>query len=221
MICQVCNGKLKKVNFYSFKCESCDCYFSNLKPSVGQDVSGIENLRRKNFRKLIKKFSKYSFNPEILEIGSGDGKFLESLKHIKGLNLKGVDLQPKPKSISSEIEWIQEDILNISDLPQNNSDPTAVICNLILHHFTDDQLSKLGKLISKANHIIINEPSRRLIPLLMGYLAFPLLGKVTRHDMIISIRAGFRDRELLKFFPSKNCLMIKETLRGGIRCHLS
>ena len=157
----------------------------------------------------------------IIEIGSGDGYFLESLKHIKGLNLKGVDLQPKPKSISSEIEWIQEDVLEISDLPQNNSDPTAVICNLILHHFTDDQLFKLGKLISKANHIIINEPSRRLIPLLMGYLAFPLLGKVTRHDMIISIRAGFRDRELLKFFPSKNCLMIKETLRGGIRCHLS
>ena len=54
MICQVCNGKLKKVNFYSFKCESCDCYFSNLKPSVGQDVSGIENLRRKNFRKLCR-----------------------------------------------------------------------------------------------------------------------------------------------------------------------
>ena len=157
----------------------------------------------------------------IIEIGSGDGHFLESLKHIKGLNLKGVDLQPKPKSISSEIEWIQEDVLEISDLPQNNSDPTAVICNLILHHFTDDQLSKLGKLISKANHIIINEPSRRLIPLLMGYLAFPLLGKVTRHDMIVSIRAGFRDRELFKFFPSKNCLMIKETLRGGIRCHLS
>ena len=123
----------------------------------------------------------------IIEIGSGDGHFLESLKHIKGLNLKGVDLQPKPKSISSEIEWIQKDVLEISDLPQNNSDPTAVICNLILHHFTDDQLSKLGKLISKANHIIINEPSRRLIPLLMGYLAFPLLGKVTRHDMIISI----------------------------------
>ena len=157
----------------------------------------------------------------IIEIGSGDGQFLESLKHIKGLNLKGVDLQPKPKSISSEIEWIQEDILNISNLPQNNSDPTAVICNLILHHFTDDQLSKLGKLSSKANHIIINEPSRRLIPLFLGYLAFPLLGKVTRHDMIISIRAGFRYRELLKFFPSKHCFMIKETLRGGIRCHLS
>ena len=63
----------------------------------------------------------------IIEIGSGDGQFLQSLKHIKGLNLKGVDLQPKPKSISSEIEWIQEDILNISNLPQNNSDPTAVI----------------------------------------------------------------------------------------------
>ena len=37
----------------------------------------------------------------IIEIGSGDGQFLESLKHSKGLNLKGVDLQPKPKSISS------------------------------------------------------------------------------------------------------------------------
>ena len=170
---------------------------------------------------ILKVLSQTNTKLNVIEIGSGDGQFLESLKNIKGLNLKGVDLQPKPKSISSEIEWIQKDVFEINNLPQNNSDPTAVICNLILHHFTDDQLSKLGKLISKANHIIINEPSRRLIPLLMGYLAFPLLGKVTRHDMIISIRAGFRDRELLKFFPSKHCLMIRETLRGGIRCHLS
>ena len=189
-----------------------------------QDLRRI-NLFMGNMRwireEILKVLSQTNTKLNVIEIGSGDGQFLESLKHIKGLNLKGVDLQPKPKSISSEIEWIQKDVFEINNLPQNNSYPTAVICNLILHHFTDDQLSKLGKLISQANHIIINEPSRRLIPLLMGYLAFPLLGKVTRHDMIISIRAGFRDRELLKFFPSKHCLMIRETLRGGIRCHLS
>ena len=157
----------------------------------------------------------------VIEIGSGDGQFLESLKHNIDLNLIGIDIQSKPQSISSEIEWIQEDILQINDIPLNNSDPVAVICNLILHHFTDDQLFKIGKLLSKANHIIINEPSRRFIPLIMGYLAFPLLGQVTRHDMIVSIRAGFRGRELLKFFPSKNCITIKETVRGGIRYHLS
>ena len=77
MKCQVCNGKLKKINSYSFVCKDCDCYFSNLKPSVGQDVEGIESLRRSNFKQIIKQLLKYKITPKILEIGSGDGYFID------------------------------------------------------------------------------------------------------------------------------------------------
>ena len=38
-------------NDYSFKCLDCNFYFSNLKSGFGQDVEGIEGLR-KNFKKF-------------------------------------------------------------------------------------------------------------------------------------------------------------------------
>ena len=65
--------KLKKINPYSNRVY----YDSNLKPSVGQDVKGIESLRRKNFKQIIKQLLKYKIAPKILEIGSGDGYFID------------------------------------------------------------------------------------------------------------------------------------------------
>ena len=41
---------------------------------------------------ILKVLSQTNTKLNVIEIGSGDGQFLESLKHIKGLNLKGVDL---------------------------------------------------------------------------------------------------------------------------------
>ena len=88
MNCQVCNGKLKKINLYSFVCKDCKYYSSNLKPSVGQDVKGIESLRRKNFKQIIKQLLKYKIAPKILEIGSGDGYFIDEC-NIANLQITG------------------------------------------------------------------------------------------------------------------------------------
>ena len=52
--CKICLGNTKRINCYSYKCLKCNFYFSSLRPGIGQDVYGIENLRRKNFKKLIK-----------------------------------------------------------------------------------------------------------------------------------------------------------------------
>ena len=100
MTCQVCNGKLKKINSYSFKCKDCHCYFSNLKPSVGQDVEGIESLRRKNFKKLIKKLLKHKGNPKILEIGSGDGYFIDEC-NIANIQITGSEASLKSLELKS------------------------------------------------------------------------------------------------------------------------
>ena len=118
------------------------------------------NMRwiKKQIEQLTKR-SESSLN--VIEVGAGDGQFLESLIQNKNLNLTGIDIQPRPKSISNEVDWIQENVLEMETVPQKNSDPVAVICNLILHHFSDDQLFKLGQTLSNADHVIINEPSRR------------------------------------------------------------
>ena len=132
------------------------------------------NMRwiKKQIEQLTKR-SESSLN--VIEVGAGDGQFLESLIQNKNLNLTGIDIQPRPKSISNEVDWIQENVLEMETVPQKNSDPVAVICNLILHHFSDDQLFKLGQTLSNADHVIINEPSRRYLPLFMGYLALSLI----------------------------------------------
>ncbi len=148
MICQVCNEKLKKVNFYSFKCESCDCYFSNLKPSVGQDVSGIENLRRKNFKKLIKKFSKYSFNPEILEIGSGDGYFIDECRFA---NIRITGSEASQKSFKKLKLIYGEKVLKVH-LPK--SIKTEVMFDIIIFNDVFEHLEKINEVITEISSIL-------------------------------------------------------------------
>ncbi len=75
--CFICNGEVIKIFDFCFKCSQCSYYFSNLKPGYGQDVLGIENLRKKNFKKLLNKIIKINNKPKILEIGSGDGFFID------------------------------------------------------------------------------------------------------------------------------------------------
>ena len=80
--CPICFGSTTKKSNFSFKCNNCKFYFSNLKPSAGKDYSGIENVRRKNFKKLISVIYTYKKKPEILEVGSGDGFFLDEFEDL-------------------------------------------------------------------------------------------------------------------------------------------
>jgi 2-polyprenyl-3-methyl-5-hydroxy-6-metoxy-1,4-benzoquinol methylase len=75
--CIVCKFNTYKVTPYVLKCPNCNFYVSSLKPGVGQDVEGISDLRKKNFKKIIKIIKTYQKKPDLLEIGSGDGYFIE------------------------------------------------------------------------------------------------------------------------------------------------
>ena len=78
----------------SHSSEGCDYYFSNLKPVVCQDISFLKFLRKKNFRKIIDVFLKFNKKPKILEIGSGDGYFLEECINYK-LSIIGSEASQK------------------------------------------------------------------------------------------------------------------------------
>ena len=77
MECIICKFNTNKITPYVLKCPNCNFYMSSLKPGVGQDVKGISDLRKKNFKKLIKTIETYQKKPDLLEIGSGDGYFIE------------------------------------------------------------------------------------------------------------------------------------------------
>ena len=92
--------------------------------------------------------------------------------------------------MSEEIAWLQGDVfeeLSAGDL---------LIANLFLHHFTDQQLGELAQRMREFQAICISEPWRSRISLSEGYALWPLVNRVTRHDMVVSIRAGFVRGEL-------------------------
>ncbi|MDP4994763.1 MAG: hypothetical protein NWQ16_00915 [Akkermansiaceae bacterium] len=129
----------------------------------------------------------------ITEIGAGEGLLLTSIsrKH-PGISLAAYDLAPRPAALPTSINWIQADIFS-QPPPQQGG---VLIANLFLHHFTDTQLSKLSEWMSGFETIITSEPFRARIPLLLAKAATPLIHPITRHDMRVSIEAGFRPGEL-------------------------
>lgn len=131
--------------------------------------------------------------PSITEIGTGDGNLLSKIHNrFPAIPLIACDLAPRPDSLPDAVEWIRGNILEKP--PETNGG--TLIANLILHHFTDEQLEQLAPWIANFDHIIVNEPLRSPIPRYMGLLANPLVNAITRHDMRVSIEAGFVTNEL-------------------------
>jgi hypothetical protein len=65
----------------------------------------------------------------------------------------------------------------------------------MLHHFDDAALRALGARLTNARFLLAREPARRRLA--MRFLLYPFrLNRVTKHDMKISIEAGFLGTEL-------------------------
>ena len=52
--CLICNTPYKRINNFVYKCKKCLFLKSNLKSGNGREIEGISELRRKNFRNIIK-----------------------------------------------------------------------------------------------------------------------------------------------------------------------
>lgn len=130
----------------------------------------------------------------VLELGAGTGELGQRLAR-HGTISDGLDLVPRPDAVPPSAQWHQSDLLTFSSYARY----PVIVGNLILHHFSDDQLRQLGaRLRESARLIVVCEPWRdRRCQMLFKLLA-PLFGAnhVTRHDAIVSIAAGFRGGEL-------------------------
>ena len=151
------------------------------------------------------------FEGGIVELGAGSGDLTIKLRE-KG-KVIGLDLQTAPPGL--EDEWISGDLFETLEEAEGNT----VVANLILHHFQDDALRELGELLRKRRRLVMVEPWRSRVALAEGYALWPLVNQVTRHDMMVSIRAGFRRGELPRLLKLGNDWEWKEevSLLGGIR----
>lgn len=130
-----------------------------------------------------------------LEIGAGTGSLARHFSRRESVRVKGVDLAPRPGIWPNAWEWHQGDLFEFFD--NEVGEVEGVVANLFLHHFTDEQLRRLGSLISSsAGRLLFSEPARYELHRAQGRMGFPFFNPVTRHDMMVSIEAGFREDEL-------------------------
>lgn len=125
----------------------------------------------------------------VLEIGAGDGALARLL------SADALDLAPAPPDWPAASRWHRADLREFATW----RDYPIVLGNLILHHFTDAELARLGALLRRhARVLIFNEPRRARRFLWLWRVAAPLGGanNVTRHDGRVSIEAGFAGNEL-------------------------
>jgi hypothetical protein len=178
-------------------------------PEAKQSRRDLERLNgiMGNSDLLAKGIASLPEPPEkIVEIGAGNGTLLlkalrtlprpEQESQVTFLDL--VDLiTPGVKEEYASLGWaVTVKTGDVRDTLDEKAD--LVLANLFLHHFTDPDLAELLSLIrNHTKHFFCVEPRRSRIALLAASLV-RLVGcnHVTRHDAVVSVRAGFRDDDL-------------------------
>ena len=152
----------------------------------------------------------------IVELGAGDGTFLlefaraiapdsrqfkvilvDRINLVKAEILDGFrELGWQPEVVTADaFEWIRQ--AHVAD--------AAFVCNLFLHHFTQERLKLLAQLVAERASLFVALEPRRAFAALMCSKLLGLIGcnSVTRHDAVVSVRAGFKDKEITALWPNR------------------
>ncbi len=149
----------------------------------------------------------------VAELGAGDGRLCRQLA-AAGARVTGLDLVPAPDE--ADFEWCRGNFFQT--LSGRSFD--VIVGSLVLHHFDATDLARLGTLLSRARYLVFAEPLRHLFPLVGSFFAAPFVGRVTRHDMPVSIRAGFAPGELARLLglePGRWTIEERRVWRGTVR----
>jgi Methyltransferase domain len=208
-----------------------------LSPDDPRAVRSRQDLRRINgwmcnhviMAGALKKI--FHSNPpgQITEIGAGDGTFL--LRVAQKISPRWPDVKATlidlQKNVSSETltafassGWHAEAVVaDVFDWPKIDSD--IVVANLFLHHFDGARLTELLQMVSRRTEFFIAiEPRRGCWPLFCSRLLWAIgCNDVTRHDAVVSVRAGFSGDELSALWPDKQNWQLTEQ-RAGAFSHL-
>ncbi|MEM7601118.1 MAG: hypothetical protein AAF357_06840 [Verrucomicrobiota bacterium] len=131
------------------------------------------------------------------ELGAGEGR----LSFVSGVGMDsftvtGVDFAPRPVDWPESWNWIQGDLFEaLSGAAESRR--SGCVAVLFLHHFKMPELRCLGEIMNERFvSLVVAEPARFRFFRVLAYALFPFVNRVTRHDMQVSIGAGFRSGEL-------------------------
>ncbi len=167
----------------------------------------------------------------LLEIGAGDGEFFRQLVRSWAtpwgqpratlLDMQNI-VTPATLAACARLGWeVDTVVADVFAAPPMAEPPAAVVANLFLHHFEDAALARLlAKIAGQTRLFIAVEPHRFAQPWVCGQL-LRLIGcnAVTVHDGTVSVRAGFRGRELSARWPDAAGWELTER-RSGCFSHL-
>lgn len=212
-----------------------------LPPEHPAAIQTRRDLRRINtlmghagiFTRSLKKLFPGKSPSRMVEIGAGDGEILLRVaRRLAGqwreVDVTFLDLQDllheETKAAFAALNWtvrsVPGDIFQWFN--ESAGEKTDVILgNLILHHFSDAQLSTLfTAAASKADAFVAIEPRRGGWPLFCTrWLSLIGFCPVTCHDAPVSVMAGFRGRELSALWPNDGQWELCER-RAGLFSHL-
>ena len=153
----------------------------------------------------------------IVEIGAGDGQLCGKLaRQFPNAAVTGYDLAPRPAHLDLRVNWTCGDIFAAA-VPETSG---ILVANLFLHHFEGPSLLALGDWLRNFKILVFCEPDRTWLPHFLGWLLHPWINRVTRHDMHVSITAGFRAGEIRQSLGlDPDCWQMQEssTWRGARR----
>ena len=207
----------------------------SLRPNHPDALRSRRDLRRlnrwmRNETHLLKAIRQLNSKPAtILEAGCGDGTFMLSLARrlqrewSHPVRIYLLDMEPVVSAetiaafarfgwevniLAAKIqEWIGRPGLPAIDL---------VFGNLFWHHLTDEELRSVFAGMSGITTSFIACEPRRWLPSLIATRLLWAIGcsRVTIHDGIVSVRAGFRDSELSALWPRDSNLKTNEFSPG-------
>jgi len=163
----------------------------------------------------------------IVELGTGDGTLMLQLAGHFSRCWPRVEvvLVDRKNAVTDETQagfaalgWPVETVTtDIFDWLKKPSDPADVmIINLFLHHFSEEELARMFRLAAARTRLFAAcEPRRAVLPLTFSRLVgFIGCNAVTRHDAVLSVRAGFAGRELSALWPSQPQWRLQERSAG-------
>jgi hypothetical protein len=166
----------------------------------------------------------------LLELGAGDGSLALSLARSfaacwPAAELTLLDRQaliaPAMGIAFARLGWLLRpltvDALEWARAPPQQPHWDIIFANLFLHHLEDARLRELLSAIAARCELFIACEPRRSLTALLGARLLPALGVSgeTRHDALVSVRAGFRGGELSRLWPAdRDGWRLEESSRG-------
>jgi hypothetical protein len=160
----------------------------------------------------------------LIELGAGDGTFMLALAKRLGPRWRNVKVTlvdrqnivtDRTRRGFHDLGWQAETIsADVFDFLRGAAPDCAdmVLANLFLHHFERDSLAKLLSGAARlADSFAACEPWRAGSGLIGSRLLWAIgCNGVTQHDALVSVRAGFRGKELSELWPNDDDWHLQE-----------